>query len=191
MKALTFGIATLLLVGLTIPVAMAHPDDRPALREARKADGGLPAEKRRDANRTNFTIAITATGVDRDNQTYTLEATGRGIGKSREGDNQSGFHGFAKLHVRVLDANGSLVKEGDIRVVVVAHQDEDGEWKWRIVSFLRTPRGMPKLVLRGENGTIENGVGDLEGQGFATFKPLDADKRIRVKLDATVHVEKA
>ncbi|MBI2078924.1 MAG: hypothetical protein HYT80_11240 [Euryarchaeota archaeon] len=189
MKALTLGLAAVLLVGLTIPFAVAEPDDRPAARDARKPDRDLPAEKRRDAGRTNFTISITATGLDRDNRTYTLEASGEGVGKARQGENRSGLHGFARLHVRILDENGTLVKEGDVRVHVVMIQKDDGV-KWELSSFMRTPKGLPKLALRGHNGTVVDDVADLEGHGFALFKPDDAEKRVRLKLDAVVEIAK-
>ncbi|HEX9816774.1 MAG TPA: hypothetical protein VGB18_07325, partial [Candidatus Thermoplasmatota archaeon] len=81
------------------------------------------------------------------------------------------------------------------RVRLVAHQDETGDWNWRLISAMKTPRGLPKLFLHGDNVTLGDGSAHLDGKGFALAKLVgedDAVKRLRLRLsDADVYIAKA
>lgn len=213
---LTTSIVALLMAGLTAPLVLAQPtDDRPGARDDRRQDAerddrrqdgersmkGLLASEKAQANGRGhrhvdtFLISVNAQGISQDNETYTITGEGTAVGKARDrNDTMKAFAGFATLNVTLTDANGTLVKEGTIRVRLVAHQDEDGDWNWRLVSAMKTPRGMPKIFLHGDNVTLGDGSASLDGTGFALVKVVgedDAVKRLRLRLDADVHIAKA
>ena len=207
-RVLTVSIAALLLVGLTAPLVIAKPgDERRDERADRSAEmrsqhepagkGMLPGEKASERShrvREAFIISVSAQGLSADNESYTIDGSGRGLAKSREvNETVKAIHGFAKLNLTLKDANGSIVKEGTVRVHFHAHQNETGDWSWRLVSAGKTPRGLPKLFLHGENVTISGDQMDLDGKGFALAKIQDGDetKRLRLRLDADVHLAKA
>ncbi len=202
---LTASVAALLLVGLTAPLVMAKPtDDRPGDRDDRRQDGErpmkgmLPGEHQNSRSHrqvSTFLITVSAQGISQDNESYTITGEGTAIGKVRDrNDTMKAFAGFAKLNVTLKDENGTVVKEGTIRVRLVAHQNETGAWHWRLVSAMKTPSGLPKIFLHGDNVTLGDGSASLDGKGFALVKVVGEDdtvKRLRLRLDADVHIAKA
>jgi hypothetical protein len=204
-RVLTVSIAALLLVGLTAPLVLAKPgDDRPGRRDDEMrashepaAKGMLPGEKASERShrvRDAFIISVSAQGLSADNESYSISGSGMGLAKSKMvNETVKAIHGFAKVNITLKDANGSIVKEGAIRVHFHAHQNETGDWTWRLVSAGKTPKGLPKLFLHGENVTLSEGQADLDGKGFALAKIQDGDetKRLRLRLDADIHLAKA
>ena len=204
---LTTSIVALLMVGLTAPLVLAKPtDERPGPREdmreshERPSRDMLPGEAAKASNRSHrhvdtFLITVSAQGISQDNESYTLTGEGSAIGKIRErNETVKAFAGFAKLNVTLKDANGTIVKEGTIRVRLVAHQNETGAWHWRLVSAMKTPAGLPKVFLHGENVTLGDGSASLDGKGFSMVKVVGEDdsvKRLRLRLDADVYIAKA
>lgn len=202
---LTTSIVALLMVGLTAPLVLAKPtDERPGARDDMRQDHERPMKgmiaSEKAANRSHrhvdtFLITVSAQGISQDNESYTITGEGSAIGKVRDkNDTMKAFAGFAKLNVTLQDANGSVLREGTIRVRLVAHQNETGDWHWRLVSAMKTPSGLPKLFLRGDNVTLGDGSASLDGAGFALVKVVgedDAVKRLRLKLDANVSIAKA
>lgn len=202
---LTASVAALLLVGLTAPLVMAKPtEDRRGDRDDMRQSGERPMKGMRASEHANnrshrqvdtFLITVSAQGISQDNHSYTITGEGTAIGKTRDkNDTMKAFAGFAKLNVTLKDENGTVVKEGTIRVRLIAHQNETGDWHWRLVSAMKTPRGMPKIFLHGDNVTLGDGSASLDGKGFALVKVVKDDdtvKRLRLKLDADIHIAKA
>ena len=205
---LTFSIAALLIVGLTMPLVMAKPGDeerehRGRSEEMREKGQELREKARqmaeeRKANHSKrpapqaFSINITASGKDQDNVSYSIDATGLGLVKIREHNGTvTGVKGAAKLNVTLKDENGTVVKQGEIRVHIVGHLNEtSGEWRWHLVSHHKTPKGLPKLFLMGDNGTVDNGTATLKGDGFALVKVEPEKQRRMIRLDAEVELAK-
>lgn len=203
-RILTASIAAILLIGLTAPLVLAKPsDDHPAPRDDARAShaaaekGMLPGERAPERSHRaadTYIISISANGLTKDNESYSIVGEGRGLAKARESNETvQAIHGFARLNVTLKDADGAVVKDGVIRVRFVAHQNETGDWHWRLLSVMKTPVGLPKIFLHGMNGTVSDGVADLEGKGFALVKIRedDAVKRLRIRLDADVHIARA
>jgi len=201
-RVLTTALVGLLLVGMSLPLVMAKPGDETRERPDR-AD--LRGEDRPMKNHTErpmlpklrpsetFIVSISAQGLSQDNESYSISGEGRGIAKHRD-DNGTvkTIAGFAKLNASLADENGTIVKEGTIRVRFIAHQNETGDWKWHLVSAGHTPRGLPKLFLHGENVTASEGVADLDGKGFAIVKVGEGDalQRLKLRLDAQIHLQR-
>ncbi|MES2155955.1 MAG: hypothetical protein V4510_12550 [bacterium] len=120
----------------------------------------------------NTTLQLSGKAVGRDNSTYsfTIDAAGKGLWrlKDKDGDFKV-FHGVMLAHGVVTAANGTVVKEGDFRVKVLARNTPDG-WKWQVVSTGERPNGMPRLVVRGEAEKVSPGVFDLTGKGHAVLR---------------------
>jgi hypothetical protein len=198
-------------------------DDRRAERDERRDERQEKFEERREKmekarekmkdrghrERATFLITINAQGIDQDNATWTILGEGTAIAKSKmvaaddeeeeaaqassDAAELKAIHGFAKLNVSLKNSTGAIVKEGVIKVRFIAHQNETGDWSWKMVSVSKTPRGLPKIFLRGDNVTLGDGVAALEGQGFALVKAQkddDSFKHLRLRLDADVHLAK-
>lgn len=182
-----------------LPIVAAHEPDERAERRAHDRGVERRAEHRDDhrgamANATPFHLEISGTGVDAENATYTITLVGDGRARllQREG-NLSGMKGLARLHGTIVDANGTVVKDGNVTVMVRARETEDGQWRWQLVSRGETRfAGVPKLLLRGGATGPADGALELDGAGFALVKPDQPDSdRLRLRLDVTGMVTRA
>lgn len=182
----TFVIAsvlTLFLFAGLAPTVMADPSSK----DPQKPPAKEAKQECRDGCRLRFlesntTLQLAGKGVGRDNVTYsfTIDAAGKGLWRLKDkGDDFTVFRGTLKAHGVVTAANGTVVKEGDFRVRLVARHTDEG-WKWQLVSVGERPNGMPRLVLRGEAEKISPGAFDLAGKGHAVLR-VDG-KALPVKL---------
>lgn len=215
----TLGIAAIVLMGMTLPLALADDDGSPKpsrserperpdrenwtkpdhenktrpdnMSRGEKMHGLLEHAKK--FSRHGFNISLEANGTDRDNQSWTVEATGVGLGAKRidnETGNVTGFLAFAILNATLLDENGTIANQGDIRIRIHGHVNETGEWKWHLVSLGKTPAGLPKLFVRGDSVDIEDGAAQLEGKGLALVSKVDDKRLLFLRLgSASVSIE--
>ena len=180
--------AVFLLAGLT-PAIMAEPQGKP------DKDKKELKEERHEPKKVKFfegntTLSLSGSGVGRDNATYTftLDAQGKGAShvKDRDGDFRA-FKGVMLANATVKDANGTVVKQGEIRIKVFAFKTDDG-WRWQVLSFAERDSGMPKLMLRGQAEKVGPGEFNLTGKGHAVVKLDGAEKATPIKLRDVVGV---
>ena len=207
---LTTSIAALLVLGLTVPIVLADDghrgsdarqdrqdirddrrdiaQDRKDLRDDRR---DLREDHHRPYNLTKIELNITASGTDKDNKTWTIDLQGIGLAQNRtDNGTLEAFRGFVPMVAQLKDANGTIVKQGEVRVRIVAHQNETGVWSWHLVSVGKTPRGLPMLFLHGTNLTVSQGSASGDGHGFAMVKPTKEHKRVKIDLDAQLDISK-
>jgi len=187
-------LTALLCLTAFIPAAMADgkgdrkdvKDDRQQLRDDRK---DLKADMKDASKRfvkVNTTLTLSGSGVGRDNATYTftIDASGKALQRLKERDgNLTILRGAMKAQVEIKDANGTVVKAGDIRLKLFARQNDAGEWKWMVESFGKRPNGMPRLVLRGDAEKSAPGVFDLSGKGHVVVKLDGQEKATPIKVE--------
>lgn len=131
-----------------------------------------------------FTINATGSGTSQTNATYTIEFAGDGRAHFKTWDeDRSALRGKAVVHYRILDVNGTVVKEGEGRVKVGAHSTSEGEWKWHLES-VKKKRGAPALSLHG-TATRDGASLDLTGEGKVVFKLEGQDRATFVRLSVT------
>lgn len=189
---LVWTIVAVFALASLAPTVLAK-EDRPdrSDRDAKDKDRDRAREVRDDVRddrprgeRRAYNLTLSGNGVDRENATYTIELVGTIEGKVRFHDgNATHFKGRGILHGRLLDANGTVLKEGDLRVKMKAHEDADtGEWKWHLEAVKKRPKHWKVLNLRGDATEGEAGF-DLVGHGKAVAK-FDPDRRATpIKLD--------
>jgi hypothetical protein len=183
-----FGVLASFLLASLAPLAAAERDERP-----RRERDDRPDHPDRPARELKaFKISLSGTATTKDNETYriSLEGEGRARAHSRDG-NLTDVKGIARLKAQLLDENGTVVKEGMLKVRFHAHKTAEGEWRWHLVAVGKSPRGFPNLVLRGTGGPSESGVIDLAGHGKAVVKLPDANHRTVLRLDVAGTVSRA
>jgi hypothetical protein len=149
-----------------------------AAKERREAARDRHEDRREDGNasgsdkvvRSKFTISLNGTMVTKDNVTYTFSLDGAGKGRYvKDGDKVERLGGIAEARLVVKDANGTVVKDKVLRVMVRAHQGADGNWTWGLMTNpWHRPGG--HLVLRGDATRDARGVYLLDGKGGLGFK---------------------
>jgi hypothetical protein len=181
-------LGAFLLAGLA-PAVVADRDDGADQREKAQEKREQAREKALEARgdhagkrwlRGNITVDLSGSAVvKKDNLTYTftLDADGKGLVRMKNGTAQA-FAGRLMAHVVVSAANGTVVKEGDLRVRVFAHLNDEGNWTWAVESVGKRPSGVPRLVLHGQAEKTAEGAFSLSGKGHAVYK-TDDDKKAR------------
>ncbi len=188
-------LTALLALTAFIPATMASErhddakdvrDDRMELRADRKdLRDDLRDSFQKRFMRGNISLELSGSGMGRDNATYTftIDASGKGLErmKERDGDFRV-FRGVLLAKVVVKDGNGTVVKDGDVRLKLFARHTDDGNWTWQIVSFGKRPNGMPRLVLRGDAEKVAAGEFKLAGKGHMVIKLDGAEKATPIKV---------
>lgn len=176
MKLLPIALVALLALGLSLPAAIA---ERPM--EARKA---RPVAERHGAELQDVSLRLNGTGIDRENATYTFSLLGKGKAMTRSPDgNVSAIRAELIVYGKLVDANGTLVKEGRFRLFLFAKQGEDGNWTWHAMSVGKIPRGLPHVMLRGTSPGIEDGALALEGKGRVAVRTDEGPLRVRLEVE--------
>jgi len=180
------GVLACFLLATLAPLAVAENEERQrpertALDRPDGRPGPMPDGKA-------FDIRFNGTATDKDNVTYTVEMRGVGYARVREANNTTDVMGIARLHARLVDADGNVVKEGDLRVRFHAHKVADADWKWKLIGFANHTRGFPQLVMRGTGA--EGMPIELEGHGKAWVRFPDERYRTGLKLDVTGEVSR-
>jgi len=177
--------------------------------QERREEAKEKAQERKDGRgeghgmrflKTNTSLELNGTAVGKDNATYTftLSADGKGIErvkvrKDRNAtDNATAngtsdpakfrYHARLLAHIVVKDANGTIVKEGDVRVQLFAKSDGN-QTKW-ILGSVEKKAGMPHLVLKGNVSSAGEGSFDLEGKGKIVFKAGEESRASPAKVTA-------
>jgi hypothetical protein len=140
------------------------------------------------ASKTAYVLNLTGTGVGEDNATYTLtlDSAGKDVEHFVNGS-LVGIAGMGNLHVVVTGANGTVVKERDLRVRLVV-RDVDGNATWTLVSKARQWDWEPRLALHGTAVKTSTGL-DLRGSGHAAFKASQVGPlRLQLTVSGTLTV---
>lgn len=170
-------VAAVFLVAALAPLALAAPDgkdrQRPPPEKIDRARHRLGPEPPRGGD---FTLNVTGSGLSPDNGTYEVELRCKGHAQGKTSDDGlSRFRGRAVCRFQITDANGTVVKDGRVRVMVRGFEKAEGEWKWELNTFRQKHR-MPKLVLHGNATPSDDGVLELAGTGHAVFHK-DGERR--------------
>jgi hypothetical protein len=182
------AVAALAIVAFAlVPVAEAREDGERADKMKEKREKAKDKrEKMMDAAKKGrggkFILQLNGTATDQDGNVYRVEISGDANGRARA-SGESGitqFRGVAKLDVKLIDANGTVLKEGQLRAKI-GGKATDGEYKWHLIAGKN--RAMPKLGLRGSATPIEAGGFDLAAQGKAVVKL--GDERSVLELNVT------
>lgn len=132
-----------------------------------------------------LSLQLNATGT-RDNVTYHLSVDADGMAKKKDRDgNFTKARAFLAAHVVVKGANGTVLREGDLRLKLKLHMAEDGNWTWHLLAVGKKGKDMPKLGLKGDATQQPDGTFALEGAGKMVFKPNEEKRSIPVKLETS------
>ena len=204
MRASAIVFTGLLVLAAFAPLALGHPGERrDPERDGPRDDprsNGTRAEKRMDAqhrpSRGDATdVRFSALGIDRENRTYELSGAGSLQCRSRENATTGveQIHCRGRINATVVDENGTILKAGSIVVMLHAHQNETGEWKWNMLSLGHGKRAPMLLALRGANATETGSQLDLtDGKGGLIAKKSEPQQRLKLRIsDAMVGIESA
>ncbi|MGQ0535162.1 MAG: hypothetical protein ACT4PT_03720 [Methanobacteriota archaeon] len=205
-RALTVGILAMFVVAGLLPVA-ALAKEGPE-NDTYGKGRGPPADKthgaaaeskgRRDAVEArahkptpeNFTIALSGTATGRNNTTYTIEVSGNGTGHRRGNETNAGYLGMALVHLVVRDANGTVVKEGDVRAKVTVKARDDGNFTWHLEA-VKKKRDLAKFNLRGNATPDGNATFDLAGAGHLVVKKDGERRALPLRVSVTGEVSRS
>lgn len=200
----TASILTLFLFAGLAPVAVADgdKDERKEAKDEAKEQRKQEKEERKEAKderkeakeaakeakrgvRGNVSLDLSGTALGKDNLTYTVEVNATGVGVERtkvSDDNETKTRLKARLmaHVVVKDANGTIVKEGNVSVKLYAHGKGD-DIRWVLSSVGKKESGIPRVLLHGQ-GLAADGEYELEGKGRTVFKAGDEKPAMPLKL---------
>jgi hypothetical protein len=195
---MAFGVLGVLVLAAVVPMALADGKGSSGdPREARQQKADEMREKAQELRekraemermkhweRGNVTLNLTASGVGKDNSTYTLKLSGDGKDFARVRDNATvAVRGVAMAQVVVTAANGTVLKQVDGRVLFALQEKKDGNWTWMVISVAKRASGAPKLELHGAAGALGAGAFGLEsGRGKVVLKLDGSQEALRVKL---------
>lgn len=179
MRLLAIALAALLTLGLALPAAMAEGP-----MQARR---GRPASDRHPADLADVRILLEGTGLDRENASYRFSLEGAGKAFTRQpGGNLTALRAEIVAYAKLVDANGSLVKEGRIRLFLFAKEGADGNWTWHAMSVAHFPRGLPHLFLRGTSEGPQDGSLPLDGRGRVAVRADEGPLRVRLDVEGAL-----
>lgn len=181
MRILPLALAALLTLGVLLPGAIAErPSDAPRAR--------MPAQRHMQDG-YEVSLRIEGTGLDKSNETYSFSATGVGKAIARRPDgNVSAIRADLIVSAKLVDANGTVVKEGRVRMALIAREGDDGNWTWHAMSIGHFPRPLPQLLMRGTSTGPEGDTLPLAGHGRLLVRTEEGPLRLR--LDVAGALEK-
>ncbi len=183
-RLLAVGALALLLTAGLAAVASAAPDRM-------KHDADPSAERPQHRGEpAEFTIELAGTATDQNNETYRVELTGHGVGKVNPRERGADVRGLVFVHAKVLDANGSVIREGDSLARFMSESKGDST-HWRLVGFFGPMLAhRPHLVIRGTANETAQGQWTLEGGGKAVVKLGPDAERAKLDLDVAGSLQK-
>lgn len=166
---LSIGLFALLLSAALAPLAVAqgpgHASRLGRMHQPMQAPGHRGAA---------FDLHLNGTATAKDGHVYRFELDGQGRARPHHGGNATGAGGLAKVHVRVLDAGGAVVREGDLHAMMKVRKTATG-MEWHLVAVGKHEKHAPHIVLKGTG--LPDGVGfALQGTGKAVAKTDAASK---------------
>lgn len=181
---MTLALVAPLFLAMLVPVAAAEQD--------RDRRGPEHPEKKEMRPGQGILVSLNGTATDRENRTFQFELRGEGKAQARNHEgNVTDLRGRLLLDVRLLDENGTVVKNGTLRARFHAHLTDEG-WKWKIEAVGKKPRDLPRLGIRGEaSPTDAAGVWDLSGKGKAVTRLPDEDHRTVLSLKVAGTAQRA
>lgn len=141
-------------------------------------------ERLREKGGENITLNLTGTGTAKDGTNYTIELSGAGVATTKVNDeNLTRTRGLARMHYRLVDANGTVLAEGNLTGKVQVREKDDGNWTWHFEAVKKKGKNDAKLNLRGP-ATPAGAEGDysLEGKGKLTVKKMGEKRAKSLKL---------